>query len=110
MEQGVTGGKVKNIGFSNFNEDQIKRIKECCTVAPAALQVEIHPFFSQEALVKFAQKEKLAVTAYSPLGSGAEINGVKVIEHPTLVKSADRLKKSPAQVVTAWLLQRGIVV
>eukprot|EP00658_Telonema_sp_P-2_P059629 TRINITY_DN4874_c0_g1_i3.p1 TRINITY_DN4874_c0_g1~~TRINITY_DN4874_c0_g1_i3.p1 ORF type:complete len:162 (+),score=49.52 TRINITY_DN4874_c0_g1_i3:102-587(+) len=53
---------------------------------------------------------KRQVTAYSPLGSGVEINGQKVIDHPKLIEIAKKHEKSAAQVVTAWLIKRGIIV
>merc|ERR1712216_462117 len=74
------------------------------------LQVEIHPFFSQEPLVAFAKERGLQVTAYSPLGSGAEINGMTILQHPTLQELAAKYNKSTAQLVAAWLVNRGIVV
>ena len=72
--------------------------------------MEVHPFFQQESTVKFAQDLGLKVTAYSPLGSGAVINGMRVIDHPELAAIGEKHGKSPAQVVTAWLLARNIVV
>lgn len=110
MEACVDANLTRNIGLSNFNEAQIKAIMASCKIRPSMLQVEIHPFFSQNQLVEFAHSNQLAITAYSPLGSGAEIRGTKVVDHPKLKEIATRLGKSPAQVVTAWLLQRGVIV
>lgn len=110
LEACVDANLVKNIGLSNFNQDQITKLTKSAKVKPANLQVEIHPFFSQEKLVEFCHKQNISVTAYSPLGSGAEINGVKVVNHPKLQEIGKKHGKSPAQVVNAWLISRGVIV
>lgn len=110
LEECVDEGLLKSIGLSNFNEEQIKHICDTARIQPAMLQVEIHPFMQQEPLVQFAKATGLSVTAYSPLGSGAEINGLRVIDHPDLIAIGAKYSKSPAQVVSAWLVARGIVV
>jgi len=110
LEACVDEGLIRSIGLSNFNETQIQEIYDNGRIKPAMLQVEVHPFFQQESTVKFAQDLGLKVTAYSPLGSGAVINGMRVIDHPELAAIGEKHGKSPAQVVTAWLLARNIVV
>lgn len=65
---------AKAIGLSNFNSVQITEILEKGKVKPANLQIEVHPYFSQEPLVAFCKERGIAITAYSPLGTGAEID------------------------------------
>jgi len=110
LEACVEEGLVKAIGLSNFNEVQIQHILDGCKIPPAALQVEIHPFFSQEPLVAFCKSKGIVVTAYSPLGSGVEIAGECVIDNAKLKEIAAKYSKSAPQLVLAWLIQRGIVV
>ena len=110
MEALVDMGLAKAIGLSNFNEDQINEIITHGTIKPAMLQVEIHPYFAQQELSAFCAEHQIGLTAYSPLGSGNAIGGMTVVENPVLVDIGSRYRKSPAQVVLAWLLQRNIIV
>lgn len=69
MEEMVDLGLTKSIGVSNFNEEQIQRILDEGRIKPAVLQIEVHLYMQQHKLVDFCQKNEIAVTAYSPLGS-----------------------------------------
>ena len=110
MEALVSEGLVKAIGLSNFNSGQIDAIIEAGTIKPAVLQVEIHPYFSQEPLVAFCKERGIVPTAYSPLGTGQAINGQTVVGNATLAEIGAKYGKSSAQVAIAWLAQREIVV
>jgi D-xylose reductase len=83
------------------------------TIPPAVLQVEMHPYLTQERLVRFAAQNDIAVTAFSPLGAGSYVQlGMaettqSVLEHPVVGEIAERMAATPAQVVLAWAMQRG---
>lgn len=109
LEECVEEGLCKAIGLSNFNSAQIQAILDGCKIEPAVLQVEIHPFFSQVPLVEWAQSKGIVVTAYSPLGSGVEIDGERVIDNGKLKEIAAKYDKSAAQLACAWLTNRNIV-
>lgn len=53
MEALVDEGLVKNIGISNFNCALIRDLLSYARIKPANLQVELHPYLSQETLIKF---------------------------------------------------------
>lgn len=110
LEALVDAGLCKAIGLSNFNSAQITQLMQTCRIPPANLQVEVHPYFSQDPLVDFCRKRDIAVTAYSPLGTGAVIDGATVAGNPTLAAVGEAYGKSAAQVAIAWLAQRGIIV
>jgi len=69
MEELKNAGLIRHIGVSNFNIPKLKNLIEKSEIKPEVNQVELHPYFQQDALVKFCQQNGLLVTAYSPLGS-----------------------------------------
>jgi alcohol dehydrogenase (NADP+) len=107
MEKLVADGLVKNIGLSNCNVQRINELLPHCSIMPAALQVELHPYLPQNEVVKFCHDKGIAVTAYSPFGSGRE---PKLMQDAVIGDIAQRLNKTPAQVLLAWAIQRGTSV
>jgi len=118
MESLVDKKLAKSIGISNFNGQLIMDLLRYAKIVPATLQVEHHPYLTQEGLVKLAQDHGIAVTAYSSFGpqSFLELDMQRAKDTPLLfdnqtVKSiADKHKKTPAQVLLRWATQRNIAV
>ncbi len=115
MEELVTAGLVKNIGVANFTGAMIIDLLSYAKILPAVNQIELHPFNGQTRLVEFCQKQGIAVTAYSPLGTPAYVKGKNeqeplVIENPIILKIATNHNKTPAQVLLRWAIQRGTIV
>ncbi|XP_063703688.1 1,5-anhydro-D-fructose reductase [Culicoides brevitarsis] len=118
MEEMVEKGLTKHIGLSNFNEKQIQRIIDNCTIKPANLQIEMHLYLQQRELLKFCYENDITVTAYSPLGSagieklyqgtGIEKIPPKLMENPQVVKIAEKYGKTPAQVLLRFLVQNNV--
>jgi diketogulonate reductase-like aldo/keto reductase len=65
MEQLVADKKVKSIGVSNFNIEQLKRVFDNCTIRPDVNQIEINPLCQNDELVDFCQKNNIVVTVIS---------------------------------------------
>ena len=113
MEELVKEGLVKSIGLSNFNTSLIRDILTYAKIKPSVLQVELHPLNTQEKLLKFCKEKDIVVTGYSPLGAGSYVNiGLSVQEENVLSKDqvakiAEKYKKSPAQIILRWGVQRG---
>jgi diketogulonate reductase-like aldo/keto reductase len=113
MEELVAAGLVKNVGVSNFGTSLLRDLLSHAENPPAVLQVEMHPYLSQEKLVRFCHDEKIAVTAFSPLGApsyvplGMATESDSVMNEHVVRHAAARHKKTPAQVVLHWAVQRG---
>ena len=69
MEELVQAGLVRNIGVCNYNFALLRDLLCYAKIRPAALQVELHPFLTQEKLLRFCREEGIAVTGFSPLGA-----------------------------------------
>ncbi|XP_026489751.2 1,5-anhydro-D-fructose reductase-like [Vanessa tameamea] len=122
MEECQKGGRIRNLGLSNFNESQITKIISACTVKPQVLQVELHAYFQQLDLRKFCSDHDIVVTAYAPLGSpGAKDHFVNkynyspdafpdILGHPDVNEIAQDHQKTPAQVLLRYLVQQKVVV
>lgn len=106
MEKAYKEGMVKAIGLSNFNENQIKEILDICTVKPAVLQTELHPYSQERKLKSFLDKEEIVVQAWYPLGHGDK----KLINEPLFSKLAEKYNKSNAQIILRWHIQSGNIV
>ena len=67
MEKAYKEGKVRAIGLSNFNEEQIKEILSICEVKPTILQTEVHPYAQQKELKAFLAENGMVIQAWYPL-------------------------------------------
>ena len=106
MEQAYKAGKVRAIGLSNFNEEQIREILSVCEVRPAVLQTEIHPYSQEKGLKEFLSKEDIVIQAWYPLGHG----DAALLQEPVFAKLAEKYGKSNAQTILRWHIQAGNVV
>ena len=106
MEQAYKAGKVRAIGLSNFNEEQIREILSVCEVRPAVLQTEIHPYSQEKGLKEFLSKEDIVIQAWYPLGHG----DAALLQEPVFAKLAEKYGKSNAQIILRLHIQAGNVV
>lgn len=103
IELRETGGTT-SIGVSNFQPDHLDRIVAETGVVPAVNQVEVHPFFANEAARAANARHGVATEAWSPIARG------RVADDPAVGAVAARLGRTPAQVTLRWHLQRGDIV
>lgn len=106
MEKACKEGKVRAIGLSNFNVDQIKEILSICEVRPTILQTEVHPYSQETALKEYLKGEQMAIQAWYPLGHGDPA----LQQETVFTKLAQKYGKTTAQVILRWHIQCGNIV
>lgn len=99
-------GKIRAIGVSNFYPDRLVDIASFSSVRPMVNQVETHPFNQQIAAKKYMDKYGVQIEAWAPFGEGRG----GLFENPVLAEIAQKHKKTTAQVMLRWHIQRGVVV
>lgn len=70
MEKAYKEGKVRAIGLSNFNKEQIEEILSLCEVKPTVLQTELHPYYQEQSLKAFLEENGIVAQSWYPLGHG----------------------------------------
>jgi len=116
METLVQAGLVRNIGVCNYNSALLHDLMAYASIKPAMLQIESHPYLTQQRLIRLAHHYDIAVTAFSPLGAGSYVelsmasDQDSVLQQPVVKAIASRVQRTPAQVVLRWGIQRGTSV
>jgi diketogulonate reductase-like aldo/keto reductase len=105
FEKLYADGRVRSIGVSNFNTNHLNRLFAETDVKPVMNQIELHPGFPQTELRRFHADNEMLTEAWSPIGQGKGL-----LDDPTIGAVAERVGKSPAQVVLRWHIQHGNVV
>ncbi|KAI5868365.1 Aldo/keto reductase [Durotheca rogersii] len=111
-------GFVRSIGISNFDPQLISDLLSYAKIHPSVLQIEHHPYLTQQDLVALAHENNIAVTGYSTFGpqsflemDNATAKAAKPLFENDVVKSiAQKHGKSPGQVLLRWCTQRNIIV
>ncbi|KAJ7597485.1 NADP-dependent oxidoreductase domain-containing protein [Mycena floridula] len=116
MEQLVDEGIAKNIGISNCQGSLILDMLRYARIPPQVLQVELHPYLTQESLVDLCKTLGLTMTAYSSFGPqgwielGMDKGMGSLFTQDFVVAAANKYQKTPAQILLRWASQRGIAV
>ncbi|KAJ3685736.1 hypothetical protein LUZ61_014900 [Rhynchospora tenuis] len=114
MEDLVSKGLVRSIGISNYDIFLTRDCLAYSKIKPAVNQIETHPYFQRDSLVRFCQKHGVCVTAHTPLGGAAAntewFGSVSCLDDPTLKALAEKYNKTVAQLILKWGLQRNTVV
>lgn len=105
MERLVQLKLVKSIGVSNFSKNELLALCKNARIKPVVNQIECHPLFQQESMVKLCKENNILVTAWSPLG---KMHSAIYKNNPTLDLLALKHKCTKTQIVLAWHLKRGI--
>jgi len=104
LEHLVKEGRIRAAGVSNFQRAHLQRLLDSSDLVPALNQIELHPGLQQVELRAFHAEHGIATEAWSPLAKGELLND------PVITEIADRLGRTPAQVILRWHLQLGNIV
>ena len=111
LETLLADGKVRAIGVSNFMPDHLDALLKQATVVPAVNQVEVHPYFTQQAVQTADAAHGVITQAWSPIGGITSYRGTgtttSTFGDPTIGEIAKAHGKTPAQVMIRWHLQEG---
>lgn len=107
LEKAYKQGKLKAIGISNFNEDEIQEVLDKCEIKPTLIQVEAHPYYAQKDLRKILVKNNIVLQSWYPLGGRGNHS---ILEEPIIVELSKKYHKSSAQIILRWHIQIGFIV
>jgi 2,5-diketo-D-gluconate reductase A len=104
LEEFRQDGRARSIGVSNFQIAHLERLAAAGDVVPAVNQIELHPYFLNDEVHAYGKAHGIFTQAWSPIAQG------KVLGDPAITAIAERLGRSPAQVVLRWHIHRGNIV
>jgi diketogulonate reductase-like aldo/keto reductase len=104
MQRAQRQGYARSIGVSNFSVAEIDELLGVAEIPPVVNQVQFSPFEYRRGLLEACEQRGVAIEAYSPLGTGRHLGDERV------TRIAERLGRTPAQVLVRWCLQRELVV
>jgi len=104
MERARELGYTRSVGVSNFSASELDQVITAATVPPVVNQVNFSPQQYRRALLDACLRQNVAAEAYSPLGTGRNLSDA------TVNRVAQRVGRTPAQVLLRWDLQRGLPV
>jgi len=100
------GGLTKSIGVSNFNVQHLEGLLASGLESPVVNQIEFHPWYQAKEAVEFCSKHNIAVMGYCPLARGKMFEDAK---YPIIDELSKRYRKTKAQIILRWALQKGVV-
>jgi 2,5-diketo-D-gluconate reductase A len=104
LEELEADGRARSIGVSNFQVAHLQRLAAEADVPPAVNQIELHPYFRNEEVRAYGEEHGIRTEAWAPIAQGA------VVDDPDVAAVAERVGRTPAQVVLRWHVQRGSIV
>lgn len=104
LEEFKRDGRARSIGVSNFQVPHLERLLVETDTVPAINQIEAHPYFTNDRVREFNRSKGIVTQAWAPISKG------RVLGEEAVVAIADRHRKTPAQAVIRWQIQRGDVI
>lgn len=96
-------GKVKSIGVCNFKVAHLEELKKTAQIMPMVNQIEIHPQSSKNDMLSYCEENNIQLVAWSPIMRG------KLFSNELMIGLAEKYKKTIAQIILRWHLQRGVI-
>ncbi|MBN1331633.1 aldo/keto reductase [Candidatus Dojkabacteria bacterium] len=109
MQTLVNKDFVKSIGVANFTAAMIIDLLNYAKIKPVINQIELHPYNSQLELIKFCKYKDIELTAYSPLGNPSLAGNMSPLNAPPIQKIAKKYKKTSAQILLRWSIEREVI-
>lgn len=106
LEKSYRAGKIRALGISNFTPGVALDFMMNNEIKPMVNQIELHPFYQQDARVKWFQQHGIVVESWGPFAHGQG----NIFKNPVLSEIAKNHQKTVAQIILAWLLQRQIII
>ena len=104
MEEAHARRYARAIGVSNFDVRELEDVIGTASTAPVVNQIQFNPFAYRKRLLDACHEREVALEAYSPLGTGRHL------ADPVVAGIAERIGRTPAQVLLRWCIQRGIPI
>ena len=104
LEEFKADGRARSIGTSNFQVEHLDRLAAETEVVPAVNQIELHPYFQNREVAAYGEEHGIVTEAWSPIAQG------DVLDDPEIGAGAEKLGRTPAQVVLRWHIQHGYIV
>jgi 2,5-diketo-D-gluconate reductase A len=104
LEEFQRDGRARSIGVSNFQVAHLERLAAETDTVPAVNQIELHPYFLNDPVRAYGEAQGIATEAWSPIAQG------NVLDDAVIAGIAERVDRTPAQVVLRWHIQRGTIV
>lgn len=103
LEEAYKAGKLRAIGVSNFQKEDLDNILSACTVKPMVNQILAHISNTPKELIQYTQEKGILVEAYSPIAHGELLKNQKVVE------MAEKYGVSVPQLSIRYDLQLGLL-
>ncbi|HVF02281.1 MAG TPA: aldo/keto reductase [Rubrobacteraceae bacterium] len=104
LEEFHRDGRARSIGVSNFQIEHLETLAAETDTVPAVNQIEAHPYFTNDRVREYGREHGIVTEAWSPIAQGG------VLEDETITRIAEKVGKTPAQVVLRWHVQRGDII
>ena len=104
LEEFKADGRARSIGVSNFQIHHLEELARETKTTPVVNQIEVHPYFTNDALRAYGTEHNIVTEGWSPIAQG------QVLGDPVVIRIAKAAGVHPAQVVLRWHIERGDIV